>query len=213
LLAWVPGDAGPEAIADVLVGECDPGGRLPITMPRRVGQVPMTYRHHPTGGRSNPTGAYVDGPAAPLWPFGFGLSYATIELSNLRMDRATIPTHNGEIRLSVDATNLGERSGEEVVQVYCRDEEATVARPVVELIGFQRIMLEPGERRTIEFVIHAEQLAYTGVDYRRIIEPGRVTFLVGRSSTDLGLATAVELTGPTVDLPTKTRFLTRTSVS
>ena len=87
LLAWVPGDAGPEAIADVLTGAIDASGRLPVTMPRHVGQVPLTYRHHPTGGRSNPLGDHVDGPTSPLWPFGFGLSYTRIELSDLRLDR------------------------------------------------------------------------------------------------------------------------------
>ena len=213
LLAWVPGDAGPEAIADILTGESDPGGRLPITMPRHVGQVPMTYRHHPTGGRSNPTGAYVDGPASPLWPFGFGLSYASIELSNLRFDRATLPTQEGTVSIAVDASNVGQRRGDEVIQLYARDEEASVARPVLELVGFRRLELAPGECRTVEFVVHAEQLAYTGVDYRRVIEPGRVTFSIGRSSADLPLKGTIELTGPLVDLPTRTHFLTRSRVS
>ncbi|HYI22361.1 MAG TPA: glycoside hydrolase family 3 C-terminal domain-containing protein, partial [Candidatus Limnocylindrales bacterium] len=213
LLAWVPGDAGPEAIVDILTGKSDPGGRLPITMPRHVGQVPMTYRHHPTGGKSNPTGAYVDGPASPLWPFGFGLSFTSIELSNLRFDRSTLSTRDGTVTITVDATNSGLRRGEEVIQLYWRDEEASVARPVLELIGFRRVGLEPGECRTVDFTVHTEQLAYTGVDYRRVIEPGRVTFAVGRSSADLPLKGTIELTGPLVDLPTRTHFLTQSRVS
>ena len=127
LLAWVPGDAGPEAITDVLTGATDACGRLPVTMPRHVGQVPLTYRHHPTGGRSNPRGDYVDGPTSPLWPFGFGLSYTRIELSDLRLDRTVVPTRDGEVTVEVDVTNVGERAGDEVVQLYIRDEEATVA--------------------------------------------------------------------------------------
>ncbi len=152
LLAWVPGDAGPEAITDVLTGRLDASGRLPVTMPRHVGQVPLTYRHHPTGGRSNPLGDYVDGPTSPLWPFGFGLSYTRFEMSNLRLDRTVVPTVDGEVTVEVDVVNVGERAGEEVVQFYVRDEEATVARPVLELRGFRRVQL--GARRASDDRVH-----------------------------------------------------------
>jgi beta-glucosidase len=212
LLAWVPGDAGPAAIADVLAGACEPGGRLPITMPRHVGQVPLSYRHHPTGGRSNPTGAYVDGPAAPLWPFGYGLSYTSIEMSDLRLDQDMVPTVGGELTLSVDVRNTGARAGEEVVQLYWRDVDASVARPLVELIGFQRVALEPGERRTVVFSIHAEQFSFTDVDYRRVIEPGRINLYVGRSANDLPLRTSIEIAGQTVNLPFRSHFLTRSRI-
>ena len=109
-------------------------------------------------------------------------------------------------------TNTGERAGDEVVQLYIRDEEATVARPVRELRGFRRVHLAPGERRTVAFTLHAEQLAYTGADLRRVVEPGRVGIFVGRSSDDLPLCATIELSGPTVDLPVRRHFLTRTSV-
>ena len=92
LIAWVPGDFGPAAISEVITGTREPGGRLPISMPRHVGQVPLNYRHHPTGGRSNPMGDYVDGSAGPLWPFGFGLGYACFELGNLRLESPTLDT-------------------------------------------------------------------------------------------------------------------------
>ena len=95
LLAWVPGDAGPDAIADVLTGAANPGGKLPISVPRTVGQVPVTYRHHPTGGHSQPKGDYVDGSVAPLWPFGFGLSYTTFRVERLCVDRQEIATADG----------------------------------------------------------------------------------------------------------------------
>ncbi len=212
LLAWVPGDAGPEAITDVLTGASDASGRLPVTMPRHVGQVPLTYRHHPTGGRSNPLGDHVDGPTSPLWPFGFGLSYTRIELSDLRLDRTLVPTRDGEVTVEVDVVNIGGSAGDEVVQLYVRDEEATVARPVRELRGFRRVHLQPGERRTVEFTLHAEQFAYTGADMRRVIEPGRVGIFVGRSSDDLPLCATIELTGPVIDLAVRRRFLTRTAV-
>ncbi len=153
LLAWVPGEAGPEAIVDVLTGEENPGGKLPISVPRHVGQVPVSYRHHPTGGRSNWKGPYVDGPTTPLWPFGFGRSYTTFELSNLRLDRAEISTDGGEVVVSADVANTGARRGDEVVQLYVRDEEATVARPVLELRGFCRV--EPRARRDQDRVVPA----------------------------------------------------------
>ena len=212
LLAWVPGDAGPGAIVDVLVGDENPSGKLPISMPRTVGQVPLSYRHHPTGGRSNWKGPYVDGPTTPLWPFGFGRSYTTFELSNLAVDRGRMSTDGGEVCVEVDVTNTGDRPGDEIVQLYVRDVEATVARPVLELRGFRRVPLEPGERCTVTFILAAEQLAYAGADYRRVIEPGEVMLMVGTSSAELSLSACVTLVGDTVELVERRRYLTRTSV-
>ena len=212
LLAWVPGDAGPEAIGDILAGAENPGGKLPISIPRCVGQVPVSYRHHPTGGRSNPKGPYVDGPTTPLWPFGFGRSYTTFELSNLRLDRAEVPTDGGEVVVTVDVANTGDRRGDEVVQLYVRDVEASVARPVLELLGFRRVGLEPGEARTVAFTVSVEQLAYTGADYRRVIEPGAVTVYAGRSSADLPVSATLTLVGPVVDLVDRHRYLTGTTL-
>ena len=213
LLAWVPGDAGPDAIAATLVGAANPGGKLPVSVPRHVGQVPLSYRHHPTGGRSNPKGDYVDGPTAPLWPFGFGRSYSTFEVSDLRLDRTTLATAGGdEVVVTVDVANTGQLGGDEVVQLYVRDEEASVARPVLELRGFRRVSLDPGEQRTVTFRLSAEQFAYIGADYRRVIEPGVIRFLAGTSSCDLPLNAALELTGPTVELVERHRYLTETTV-
>ncbi len=212
VLAWVPGDAGPDAIADVLTGAVNPGGKLPISIPNHVGQVPMTYRHHPTGGHSQPKGDYVDGPVAPLWPFGFGLSYTTFALSNLRLDRTEAATDGGEVTVMVDVTNIGERAGDEVVQLYVRDEEASVARPVLELLGFRRVGLAPGQCRTVSFVVSTEQLAYTGADLRRVVEPGRVGIHVGTSSVDLPLTATLTLVGPTVRLTDRHRYLTETAL-
>jgi beta-glucosidase len=212
LLAWVPGDAGPDAIADILTGDAPPGGKLPVAVPRHVGQVPLSYRHHPSGGRSNPKGDYVDGPVAPLWPFGFGRSYTSFELSDLRLDRPQIETDGGELAVSVSLANVGQRCGDEVVQLYVRDEEAGVARPVLELRGFARVTLEPGERRTITFSVGAEQLAYTGADHHRVVEPGTISLFVGCSSADPSLRASVELVGPIVAVPHRERFFTVTTV-
>jgi beta-glucosidase len=212
LLAWVPGDAGPAAIADALAGALVPGGKLPVTFPAHVGQVPVSYRHHPSGGHSQPKGDYVDGPVAPLWPFGFGLSYTTFSLRDLRVDRSIVPTDGGWLTVSLDVENTGERAGDEVVQLYARDEAASVARPVLELRGYRRMTLAPGECRTVTFRLSAEQFAYTGADLRRIVEPGTVTLSVGTSSVDRPLATTVELVGPVVDLVERHHYLTESTV-
>jgi beta-glucosidase len=196
LLAWVPGDSGPAAIAEVLAGDVDPGGRLPVTVPRDVGQVPLTYRHHPTGGKSNWKVDYVDGTSSPLWPFGHGRSYAPFTIDHLR----------------VDVTNTGTRAGDEVVQLYVRDEEASVARPVKELRGFQRLHLEAGECRTVAFSLSTDQLAYVDAGMRRVVEAGTVRILVGRSSADLPLSAEVALVGPTVELVDRRDYVTATTV-
>ncbi len=212
LLAWVPGDQGPDAIVDVLVGDHNPGGKLPVTFPRHVGQVPLTYRHHPSGGRSHWKGDYVDGPVTPLWPFGFGRSYTSFELANLRLDREQAATEGGELGVLVDVTNTGTRQGDEVIQLYVRDEEASAARPVLELVGFRRVGLAPGETATVAFRLWTEQLAYTGADMRRVVEPGKVSLSVGTSSAHLPLVARVELVGPVVRVTDRRRYFTETSI-
>lgn len=212
LLAWVPGDAGPDAIADALTGVVNPGGKLPVSMPRDVGQVPVTYRHHPTGGRSHPKGDYVDSLVSPLWPFGFGRSYTTFSLESLRVDREVLSTSGDTVTIRVDVTNTGLRAGDEVVQLYIRDEEATVARPVRELRGFRRITLQPGECRTVAFQLSTEQFSYVGADLRRVVEPGTVSVQVGCSSADLPLTAELLLRGPVVELIDRRHYLTTTTV-
>jgi beta-glucosidase len=213
LLAWVPGDAGPDAIADVLTGAVNPGGKLPVSIPRHVGQVPFTYRHHPTGGHSQPKGDYVDGPVTPLWPFGHGRSYTSFRLDRLSLDREEIPTADGEVTIRVDVENVGDRVGDEVIQLYVRDDEATIARPVLELRGFRRVSLQPGESRTVSFTVGAEQFAYVGADYRRVVEPGTITIRVGTSSVDLPLTATLRLVGPTIELRDRQRYLTETALA
>ena len=212
LLAWVPGDAGPDAIANVLAGVSNPGGKLPLSMPRSVGQLPLTYRHHPTGGRSHPKGDYVDSPVSPLWPFGFGRSYTTFAVDALRIDRTELATTGDAATIRVDVTNTGTRAGDEVVQLYIHDEEATIARPVRELRGFRRVHLKPGECRTVTFVLSTEHFWYVGADLRRVVEPGRVSVQVGTSSVDLPLAAELLLRGPVFELVEREVYLTPSTV-
>jgi beta-glucosidase len=212
VLAWVPGDAGPDAIAGVLTGAVNPGGKLPVSMPRDVGQLPVTYHHHPTGGRSHPKGDYVDASVTPLWPFGFGRSYTTFAVDGLRVDRSELETTGDVATIRVDVTNTGPVAGDEVVQLYVRDEEATVARPVRELRGFRRVHLVPGECRTIAFRLSTEQLSYVGADLRRVVEPGQVSVQVGVSSADLPLAATLVLRGPVHELVDRTHYLTTSTI-
>jgi beta-glucosidase len=212
LLAWVPGEAGPAAIADVLAGDADPGGRLPVTVPRHVGQVPLTYRHHPTGGKSNWHVDYVDGASSPLWPFGHGRSYTMFRIDHLRVDKSLLQTTGDTVTIRVDVTNTGARPGDEVVQLYVRDEEASVARPVRELCGFQRLHLAAGECRTVAFQLSTEQLSYFDVDMRRVVEPGAVRLFIGRSAVDATLAADLALVGPIVELVDRRDYVTPSSV-
>jgi beta-glucosidase len=209
--AWVPGQEGPEALVDVLLGVADPGGRLPITVARHVGQIPIYYNHKPSGGRSQIHGSYVDGSNLPLWPFGFGMSYTKFEISNLRLDRPEV-TVDGEFTASVEVRNVGQRAGDEVVQLYVRDVEASVTRPVLQLCGFKRVTLEPGEVRTISFRMAAEQLAFTSVDGRLRVEPGRIAVMAGSSSQDLPCTVEVEIIGEVMTVERRTRFFTEVEV-
>ena len=209
--AWVPGEEGPEALSDVLFGAANPGGKLPITVPRNSGQIPIYYGHKPSGGKSNWQGPYVDGSNEPLWPFGFGLSYTRFELRDLRLDRRSVPIE-GEFEASVVVANVGDRTGDEVVQLYVCDQEASVTRPVKELRGFKRVRLAAGEERMIRFRLAVEQLAFTGVDGRLRIEPGRVTVMVGSSSTDLPCTAEIEIVGDVRHVQGRTRYFTDVTV-
>ncbi|MCA9918438.1 MAG: glycoside hydrolase family 3 C-terminal domain-containing protein [Anaerolineales bacterium] len=209
--AWLPGEEGAEAVADVLFGDFNPGGKLPITVPRHVGQVPIFYNHKPSGGRSHWKGDYVDLSHKPLWSFGFGLSYTQFDITNLRVEQTAVST-NESISISVDISNVGQRAGSEVVQLYVRDEVASVTRPLKELKGFQRVQLEPGETRTVTFTLAANQLAFYDSQMRFALEPGTIKLMVGTSSDDLPLVVEIEVVGETAVLPEKT-FFTQVTIS
>jgi beta-glucosidase len=182
--AWLPGEEGGHAIADVLFGRVNPAGRLPVTVPRAVGQVPLYYNHKSGGGRSQMLGDYSDLAVSPLWPFGHGLSYTRFEYGALAIAPVEINAHE-RVSVSVDVGNAGERDGEEVVQLYVRDVVASVTRPVRQLAGFARIALAAGERRRVTFTIDATQLAFYDGAMRLVVEPGEIEVAVGASSADL----------------------------
>ncbi len=192
--AWLPGEEGGHAIAEVLFGGADPGGRLPVTLPRAVGQVPLYYNHKPSGARSPLHGDYVDLSTQPLFPFGHGLSYTRFEYKALRLGARKLPA-TGSLEITFDVTNVGERAGEEVVQLYVRDPVASLTRPVKELKGFQRLELEPGETRTVVFVLDLGQLAFYDAEMAFVVEPGSVEIMVGSSSEAIRLQDRIEVTG------------------
>lgn len=211
LHAWVPGDRGAEAIVDVLTGAANPGGKLPVSMPRHVGQLPIYYAHRPTGGHSNWNVEYVDGSNLPLWPFGFGRSFTTFELSDLRLSTGEIDP-DGEVEIGATVRNTGDRAGDEVVQLYVRDVAASLTRPVKELRGFARVGLEPGEARRVTFTLYAEQLAFVDVPGRWLVEPGEFQLMVGTSSAELPLTATLRVVGPARVIESRQHYLTGVSI-
>lgn len=187
LMAWYPGEAGGLAIADLLLGNSNPSGKLPITFPRNEGQLPLVYNHYPTGRGDD----YVDGTGHPLFPFGHGLSYARFDYSDLKLSRASF-TAKDSVVLSFKLTNIGSVAGEEVVQLYAHDELASIARPVKELKGFQRVALAAGESKTITFTLHASMFSFPNAEMKEVTEPGMFRLMVGSSSKDIRLRAMIE---------------------
>jgi beta-glucosidase len=189
---WLPGEEGGNAVADVLFGDYNPGGKLPISFPAKVGQIPVYYGHKPSGSRSQFWGDYVDSTTSPAFEFGYGLSYTTFDFSNLRIEPKRVTT-TGKTSIKVDIENIGNRAGEEVVQLYINDLVASITRPVKELRGFKRLALKPGETRTVEFELAAETLGFYDKDMRFSIEPGIFKVMIGRSSKDIVLQGELEV--------------------
>src|SRR5437764_2135230 len=176
---WYLGQETGTAVAEALFGDINPGGKLPVTVARHVGQLPVFYNYKPSGRRG-----YLFDTTRPLFPFGYGLSYTRFAYANLRVMPARIGTHE-PTAVSVDVTNTGTRAGDEVVQLYIRDVVSTATRPVKELRGFRRVPLQPGETRTVTFEIGPDQLAYHDADMKRVVEPGRFDVMVGGNSVDV----------------------------
>ena len=177
---WYPGQQGGHAIADVLFGVVNPGAKLPVTVVREVGQVPFYYNHKPSARRG-----YLFADPEPLFPFGFGLSYTRFEISAPRLSAARISV-DGTVDVFVEVSNRGARAGDEVVQLYLRDQVASVSRPVKELRGFERVSLQPGETRTLRFQIGPEALRMWDGAMREVVEPGLFDIMVGPNSRDCG---------------------------
>lgn len=188
LESWMGGSESGNAIADILFGDVNPGAKLPVTFPRSVAQVPIYYNHMNTGrppeAENRYTSKYYDLPWTPLFPFGYGLSYTTFKISNLQLSASRI-SPSGKVTVSIDVENTGRRAGDEVVQLYIRDLVATMTRPVKELKGFQRVTLQPGEKRRVEFVLGPEHLGFWNREMRYVVEPGEFRVMVGSNSVDV----------------------------
>lgn len=182
LLAWYPGEEGGGAVAEVLWGDANPSGRLPITFPRSVGQLPLVYNHKPTGRLDD----YVDMTGEALFPFGFGLSYTDFRYSGLTIEPAAIAS-GGTARVGCTVTNAGPVAGAEIVQLYIHDPVASVARPVLELKGFRRVVLEPGASATVAFDLGPKELSLLDANMKDVVEPGEFEVFVGSSSRDIRL--------------------------
>ena len=196
LEGWYLGQEGGTAAAGILFGDVDPGGKLPITFPRSVGDLPDYYNHKPSANRT-----YAFSTRQPLYPFGHGLSYTTFRLENLRLEPKRIIA-GGSAKAFIDVTNTGAREGDEVPQMYIHQRIASVTRPVMELKGFQRITLKPGEKKTVEFTITPDALSMLNADMHRVVEPGIFDVMVGPGS-DKTVSVPLEVVGPAGDVEIK----------
>ncbi len=186
--SWFLGVQAGHAIADILFGDVNPSGKLPVSFPRSVGQIPIYYNHKNTGRPFNEkdkyTSKYLDVPNPPLYPFGFGLSYTTFSYSNLHISASSISS-NQELKVTVDVTNTGSRDGDEIAQLYIQDEVGSVTRPVKELKGFQKVFLKAGEKKSIEFTVKPDHLSFYNLEMKKVVEPGTFKVFVGTNSVDV----------------------------
>lgn len=180
--SWEPGNLGGQAVAEILFGDVNPSGKLPLTVPRSVGQLRMIYNHKPSAYFHK----YADEKKTPLYPFGYGLSYTNYKYSKPLLSDNTLTKEN-TILVTTEITNSGEVDGEEVAQLYIRDNVSSVTRPVKELKGYQRVFLKAGETKTVEFTLGAESLAFYDIDMNYVVEPGTFTIMTGSSSNNKDL--------------------------
>ncbi|MCL5047844.1 MAG: glycoside hydrolase family 3 C-terminal domain-containing protein [Firmicutes bacterium] len=209
LQAWPLGEEGGNAIADIIFGRSNPSGRLPISLPRNVGQIPRYMGHRAGGSTAMFYGAYSDSPTSPLFAFGHGLSYTTFSYSNLSIDAVDTAT---PVRVQLSVTNTGDCFGEEVVQCYVNDLSASVVRPEQQLVGFARAKLDPGDSCRIIFEVPSSALAFYDESMRRIIEPGLFRFSLGKSSADILLSAEVLIKGDIYEQPLSLHGPTRISI-
>jgi beta-glucosidase len=178
LEGWYLGEQGGTAAANVLFGDVNPGGKLPISFPKSVGQLPDYYDHKPSRNRS-----YLFDGREPIYPFGFGLSYTQFHFDNVRVEPTTIKA-GGEAKVSVDITNIGSRAGDEVAQLYIHQRVASRTRPVKQLRGFRRVSLQPGQKTTVEFTVKPEDLSLIDFNMNQVVEPGTFDLMVGPDSVE-----------------------------
>lgn len=187
LETWFAGTQAGPAIANVLFGDVNPGGKLPVTFPRTLGQVPLYYNHKSTGRPPTDqkyTSKYLDVPVTPLYPFGYGLSYTQFKFGQPQLSANSIRP-DGQLTVTVEVENVGQRTGDEVVQLYIRNQAASVTRAVKELKGFERITLRPGEKRRVQFTLKPEHLGFYNREMRFVVEPGEFRVMVGPNSEEL----------------------------
>ncbi len=194
LEAWIPGEEGGAAIADVLFGDKNPGGKLPISYPRHVGQLQIFYNHKPSGMKSHIYGNYVSEKVTPLYSFGHGLSFTTFEYKDLSIKQNQV-TQGDTLEITMTITNSGKVKGDEVIQLYIRDEYASIPRPVKELKGYVRLPLDPGISKKVTFNLPVDQLAFYDKDINLVLEPGRIFVMIGSSSKDIRLHGEFEIVG------------------
>jgi beta-glucosidase len=179
LEAWYLGQETGTAVADALFGDINPSGKLPVTIPRSIGQLPAFYNYKSTARRG-----YLFGATEPLFPFGFGLSYTSFKFENLKLVKSTI-TVRESATVEIDVVNTGKYKGDEVVQLYVHDLVSSITRPIKELKGFKRITLAPGERRNVSFCLSPQHLAFYNKEMKRVVEPGEFEIMVGPNSVEL----------------------------
>jgi beta-glucosidase len=186
LESWFPGTEGGNAVADVLFGTVDPGGKLPMSFPRDVGQIPISYNELPTGRPADPTNKYtsqyLDVPNTPQYPFGYGLSYTTFALTNLRLSAGSVSA-SGTLTVSADLTNTGSVAGDDVAQLYTHQDGTSILQPVRRLTGFQRVTLAPGQTKTVTFTLGPSNIGFYNNQGQFEVDPGVVDVYVGDSST------------------------------
>ena len=186
LEAWFPGIQAGNAVADVLFGKVNPGGKLPVTFPHSVGQIPIYYNHEPTGRPCDTSvkwnSRYIDLPCTPQYEFGFGLSYTTFAVSNLELSSHTM-RRNGSVTATADVKNTGSRAGDDVVQLYIHDPVASISQPVRRLRGFERVTLNPGQTKTVRFTLDAKDVGFYDNTGRFVVEPGAIDVYAGDSSS------------------------------
>jgi beta-glucosidase len=185
LECWYLGQEAGQAVAEILFGDCNPSGKLPISIPRSAGHLPAFYNYKPSARRG-----YLFDDVSPLYPFGFGLSYTSFSFKNVRLEKKKIPV-TGRTRVLVEVTNTGKRAGAEVVQMYVRDLVSTVTRPIKELKGFEKVFLQPGETQTVALKVTPESLAFYDINMEYRVEPGDFEIMVGNSSRDADLQKVV----------------------
>ncbi len=219
LFVGFPGTHGAESISDVLFGKVNPGGKLTMTVPVNIGQIPVFHYHKIGSGYKQPNpntmivetfwGGYVDAPRAPRYHFGHGLSYTNFEFSDLSIAQQQVPS-DGEVTISCKVKNVGEVAGDEVVQLYLRDREAKVTRPLQELAGYKRITLQSQEESIVEFTVKMSQLGFTNENKQFVVEPGNIDVMIGNNSDVFSLQDSFEITGEPIELIGKRSYIAAT---